>query len=153
MSLIVGLALTAFVLFFFEIFVPGGVLAMVGGLFLLAAAVLTYTEYGFIWAISLFLLGLVAAIGLFFLEIRFITHTPFGKQLFLQNTISASLNPRADEKLVGEEGVTLTTLSPGGKVRIKEAVYTAAALGGFLDKGTPVRVVRSETFKLIVEKI
>ncbi|MEY3000486.1 MAG: hypothetical protein RL648_700 [Verrucomicrobiota bacterium] len=152
MSLIIGLALTAFILFFFEIFVPGGVLAMAGGLFLLAASVVTYTEYGFIWAIALFFLGLIAAIGLFFLEIRFITHTPFGKQLSLQSTISARLNPLADEKLVGEAGVTLTTLSPGGKVRVKGAVHTAAALGGFLDKGTPVRVVRIEPFKLIVEK-
>jgi membrane-bound ClpP family serine protease len=152
MTLIIGLALTAFVLFFFEIFVPGGILAAVGGLFLLGASVVTYTEYGAIWAIALFFLGLLAAVGLFFLEIRFITHTPFGKQLSLQDTVSARLNPLADQNLIGEEGVTLTTLAPSGKVRVNDTTLIAAAQSGFIEKGTPIRVVRIETFKLIVER-
>lgn len=152
MTLIVGLLLTAFILFFFEIFVPGGVLAAIGSLFLLGASVLTYTEYGVIWAIALFFVGLLAAVGLFFLEIRFITRTRFGNQLSLQQTISAKLNPLADEKLIGEDGVTLTTLAPGGKVEIQGASFTAAAQGGYLEKGTPIRVVRIDPFKLIVDK-
>jgi membrane-bound serine protease (ClpP class) len=152
MTLIVGLVITAFVLFFFEIFLPGGVLAVIGGILLLTASALAYTEFGPAWAALLFFGGLIGALVMFFLEIRFISRSRFGRQLSLQTSISAQLNPRDDEKLVGTEGVTLTILAPSGKVELDGRIYTASAQSGFLEKGVPVRVIRSETFKLIVEK-
>ena len=152
MSIVIGLAVTAFVLFFFEIFVPGGLLAVLGGLFLLAAAAVAYTEWGLIWAVSIFFGGLVMALVMFFLEIRLIANTRFGQQLSLQSTIAAQLNPKADDKLVGTEGVTLTILAPTGRVELGGKVYTASAEDGYLEKGVPIRVLRSETFKLIVAK-
>jgi len=152
MTLIIGLLITAFILFFFEIFLPGGVLAIGGGLLLLTASVLTAQEFGLVWGVLLLCLGVIAALVMFFLEIRFISNSRFGKQLALQNTIAARLNPREDENLVGKEGVTLTILAPTGKVEVDGRSYTASAVGGFLDKGIPVLVTRSETFKLIVDK-
>lgn len=152
MTLLIGLLITAFVLFFFEIFLPGGVLAVLGGILLLAASGVAYNEYGLIWALVVFFLGLIGALVMFFLEIRLLSKTRFGKQLSLQTAISAKLNPKADENLVGMEGVTLTILAPSGKVDINGQDHTASALDGFLEKGVPVRVVRTETFKLIVEK-
>ena len=152
MSLIIGLIVTAFVLFFFEIFLPGGVLAVLGGILLLAASVMAYTELGLAWAIVIFACGLLGALMMFFLEIRFISKSRFGRQLSLQSTISAKLNPKDDDKLVGSEGVTLTILAPTGRVQIDGRVYTAFAEDGFLEKGVPVRVIRTETFKLIVVK-
>lgn len=152
MSLIIGLIITAFVLFFFEIFLPGGVLAVLGGLMLLAGSVLTYNEFGLPWAVLVFSVGLIGALIMFFLEIRFISRSRFGKQLALQSTVSAKLNPLDDEKLIGMEGVTLTILAPSGKVEVEGRPYTAKAESGFLEKGVPVRVLRTETFKLIVEQ-
>ena len=152
MSLLVGLIITAFVLFFFEIFLPGGVLAVLGGILLLAASGVAYTEFGLVWGIMVLFLGLVGALLMFFIEIRLLSKTRFGRQLSLQSSISAKLNPKADEKLVGQEGVTLTILAPSGKVEIAGKTHTAAALDGYLEKGAPIRVVRTETFKLIVEK-
>jgi membrane-bound ClpP family serine protease len=152
MSLVIGLVITAFVLFFFEIFVPGGLLAVLGGLFLLAASAVAYTEWGLAAAIGLFFTGIVLALVMFFLEIRLIAHTRFGRQLSLQSTIAAKLNPKEDESLVGSEGVTLTILAPTGKVEIGGTVYTASAEDGFLEKGVPIQVRRSETFKLIVSR-
>lgn len=152
MTLLIGLLITAFVLFFFEIFLPGGILAILGGLFLLGASVLAYTEYGVLWAVLVFIFGLIGAFVMFFLEIRFISSTRFGEQLSLKQAVTAKLNPKADEKLVGEEGVTLTTLAPTGKVSVHGVTHTATAQSGFLEKGTPVTILRSETFKLIVER-
>ena len=152
MSLIIGLIVTAFVLFFFEIFLPGGVLAVIGGMFLLLASILAYQELGLFWALGIFSLGMVGALVLFFLEIRFISRTSFGKQLSLQSSISARLNPLEGEKLEGQEGVTLTVMAPTGKVEVQGSPYTAVAEDGFLEKGVPVRVIRSETFKLIVTR-
>lgn len=153
MSLIIGLIITAFVLFFFEIFLPGGVLAVIGGLLLLTASAVACGELGIIWSICILIFGLIGALVMFFLEIRFIANTRFGRQLSLQSSVSANLNPRADEKLIGKPGVTLTILAPTGKVEIDGKSYTAFAQDGYLGKGAAIRVVRTETFKLIVEKL
>ena len=153
MTLIIGLLVTAFILFFFEIFLPGGVLAVIGGIILLTACAMTYSEFGITWAIALLILGLVGALIMFFLEIRLIAHTRFGRQFALKSTIAARLNPRADEALVGRSGIAQTTLAPTGKVRIDDKTYVAQAEDGFLEKGHAVKVVRIETFKLIVTRI
>jgi membrane-bound ClpP family serine protease len=153
MSLMIGLIITAFVLFFFEIFVPGGVLAIIGAMLLLAASVVAYSELGFAVAVVIFLGGLLSALAMFFLEIQLLSRTRLGQQLALKSTIAAKLNPKADEKLAGQEGVTLTILAPTGRVVVGGATYTASAQDGFIEKGVPVRVLRSETFKLIVQRI
>lgn len=159
MTLIIGLVATAFLLFFLEIFTPGGILALLGAILILLASVLAYGEWGFFPAVLIFLFGLVGAVVMFFIEIRFLSRTPLGKQLSLQSTISNSLTSWAGddlsgtgEKLVGSEGVTLTTLAPGGKVQVNGKIYTAAAEDGYLEKGAPIRVLRNETFKLIVQR-
>lgn len=150
MTLIVGLLLTAFILFFFEIFLPGGVLAVIGGILLLVAASLTYTEFGLIAAIGVLIGGLVGALTMFFVEIRFISNSRFGNQLSLKQSIDAKVNQQPREKLVGCEGVTLTTLAPSGRVEIDGEVRTAYSEDGFLEKDTPVKVLRSSPFHLIV---
>lgn len=153
MTLIIGLLVTAFILFFFEIFVPGGVLAVAGGILLLAACAVVYTDYGIVWAVTLLIGGLVAALLMFFLEIRLISNTRFGKQFALQSTIAAKLNPLADPALVGMEATTVTTLAPTGKIRVGDKTYVAQIEDGFIEKGNTVKVVRIETFKLIVARI
>jgi membrane-bound ClpP family serine protease len=152
MSLIIALVVTAFILFFFEIFLPGGVLAVIGGMLLLTGSFLTYSEYGLLPALLLAVGGTVAALLLFFIEIRFIANTRFGEQLSLRRTISARLNPGPKENLAGQKGVALTTLAPTGKVEVNDVAYTAACEDGYLEKGTPVVVVRHAPFKLIVAK-
>lgn len=152
MELIIGLILIAFVLFFLEIFMPGGVLAIIGGLLLLAASWITFDEYGVIPAAVMLFATAVLGVVMFFVEVRILTRSPLGKQFRLETQITASVNPKQDEALVGMSGVTLTTLVPSGKVQVQNKVYQASALEGYLEKGTPVTVVRSETFKLIVAK-
>lgn len=152
MSLIIGLIITAFVLFFFEIFLPGGILAVLGGLMLLAAAAVSYDEFGLAVAVAILFFGLLGALVMFFLEIKFISKTRFGRQLSLRSVISGSMNPLKDKNLITKEGVTLTVMAPSGKVEIEGIPYTAAAEEGFLDKGVPIRVLRVETFKIIVTR-
>jgi membrane-bound serine protease (ClpP class) len=152
MSLIVGLLVTAFVLFFFEIFLPGGVLAVIGGVLLLIASALSYTEYGLLVALLILFGGLLGALGLFFVEVRFIANSRFGEQLSLQRSIDSKVSWGTSDDLVNREGVTLTTLAPSGKVQIDGETYTAHAEDGYLSKDTPVTVLRNTPFHLIVSK-
>ncbi len=152
MELIIGLILIAFALFFLEIFLPGGLLAIVGGMLLLAASWLTFDAYGIIPAALMLFATMVLGIVMFFVEVRLLTRSPLGKQFRLDSQITASVNPKEDDRIVGMSGVTLTTLAPSGKVQIEHKVYQASSQEGYLEKGTPITVVRSETFKLIVAK-
>lgn len=152
MTTILVLLFFALLFFFLEIFLPGGLLALLGGALVLAAAWTAYGDYGLAVAVAIGIGGGVLGLVLFFVEIRILTRSPMGHQLRLESRVEERLNPRASDELVGMEGVTLTTLAPSGRVQIEGKVYTAASDGGLLEKGTPVRVVRSDTFKLIVTR-
>lgn len=154
MSMILTLLVIAFLLFFFEIFAPGGILALVGAIVVLWASGLAFVEFGFFGAIGIFLIGALGGIALFFLEIYLIQRTGMGRQLSLGTAITSQTNPVTVESrnLVGKHGVTLTRLAPAGKVRIDGQSHTALSRGSYLEEGVDVRVVRAETFNLIVEK-
>ncbi len=152
MTLIIGLLITAFILFFFEIFLPGGVLAVIGGILLLVSAGLAYTEFGLFAGLLILAGGILGAVAMFFAEIRFISNSRFGNQLSLKQSIDAKVNQQPREKLVGCEGVTLTILAPSGRVSIDGKPHTAYAEDGYLEKNVPVKVLRSSPFHLIVIK-
>ena len=52
----------------------------------------------------------------------------------------------------GDEGVSLTTLRPSGKVRINNRKVDAVTQGDFIDPDTPIQVVRVSAGRVIVEK-
>ena len=97
----------------------------------------------------------------------------FGAMLYLSSKIGSrgmlrkmALNTSMDKKdgyigvsmtevaLVNKTGTAHTVLRPSGKVRIDDKVYDAVSTDGtFIEKGSPVRVVRYETGQVYVESI
>lgn len=55
--------------------------------------------------------------------------------------------------LVGDMGVAHTPLRPGGKGRFGERTIDVLACGDFLDRGTPIRVVRVTGNQVLVETV
>ena len=53
--------------------------------------------------------------------------------------------------LIGTTGTALTVLRPSGKVLIDGEVYDGVSESGFIEKGSPVRVVRFENAQVYVE--
>lgn len=53
--------------------------------------------------------------------------------------------------LVGERGEARTPLRPSGKVEVDGSLYDALSGAGFIDPGTPVRIVRATTWQVVVE--
>jgi len=53
----------------------------------------------------------------------------------------------------GDEGISLTTLRPSGKVRIRDRKVDAVTQGDFIDPATQVRVIRVTAGHVIVETI
>ena len=97
----------------------------------------------------------------------------FGAMLYLSSKIGSrgmlrkmALNTSMDKNdgyigvsmtevaLVNKTGTAHTVLRPSGKVRIDDKVYDAVSTdGAFIEKGSPVRVVRYETGQVYVESV
>lgn len=151
MSTILGLLGIALFLFFLEIFVPGGILAVLGGFLIIAASGVGFQEYGVITGLSVLVGGSLIAVLFFYFELKFIGSSPIGRKIFGSHSVSSGKSGLdADPGLVGAEGVTLTKLVPGGKVKIGDIIYPATSMDGYLTKDTIVIVREIGAFTLKV---
>jgi len=102
------------------------------------------------------LLALVISAGLLALLVRFLPHTLVWNRLAVGGAVPGSgVAPEVTDELaslVGREGVAATALFPSGQVEIDGRRYEARLEVGFVEAGTPVRVVRRTDFSLIVEE-
>ncbi|AOS45053.1 hypothetical protein Verru16b_02122 [Lacunisphaera limnophila] len=142
------------VLLFFEVVVPGAILGIIGGIFMLIGCGLAFTAYG-VGGGALAVLVAVLLLGLtFYLEFYVLPRTRIGRKMFLDSTVrGASHQPPAQAAdVVGQLGEALTPLAPSGFVLIGGKRYEAASQSGLLPKGAPVKVVGVDTFRLTVSK-
>lgn len=167
MSLIAALIIIALVLFFFEIFIPGGILAVLGASLLLIASILTYAQYGWDPAVFVFVSSALLSIAFFFFEIKILPKLPIGRHLILGNPPaqrpsaggnSPALPPEGAKQsgsgpLVGQTGEALTRMVPTGQVRVGTLAVEAISLSGMLPQGTPVQVVQQDAFRVLVKRV
>ncbi len=59
--------------------------------------------------------------------------------------------PRED--LVGHQGVAITDLRPAGTIRVGTERLDVVSDVGFVSKGTPVRIIRTESYRHVVEPL
>lgn len=52
---------------------------------------------------------------------------------------------------VGDEGVTISKISPMGKARFNEDYYEVKSYSGYIDPNTPVIIAKIESNKIIVK--
>ncbi len=152
MAGIIALAILALVFATFEIFIPGGILAGLAFLSLLAASMLAFQNYGLAEAVLTFSFSLVIIVLAVVLELRIIQKTRLRERFVLSGSIQGrTLEPKKEEdSLVGQTGETVTPLSPTGLVRIGEKTYESASKSGRLSLGESVRVIGRDNFRILV---
>jgi membrane-bound serine protease (ClpP class) len=164
------LILTGITLIIFEVFViPGFGLAGVAGFACLTAGLyltltnVTIPQYSWdydrlaevAWT---FIMGLVAFTVFVFVTLRVFPQTPFYRMVVLGTTQDTDLGFTAQTAemalaAVGLEGVTSSMLRPAGKGRFNGKLFDIVSRGDFLDKGVPVRIVRAEGNRYVVEAV
>lgn len=152
-TLVIALIVIAFLLFFLEVFAPGGVLGLLGACSLIAASVLAYDTLGFVGSAAILIGGGFAAFVLFFVQIKLMAKSKFGRSIQHQDQQLAQTNPVGRDDLVGKTGIALTTMAPSGRVKIDNETFEAASNSGLINKQATVEVVRSEHLKLIVREL
>ena len=141
-------------LFVLEIFIPGGIAGLFGGLLCLLAAWRAVAVFDGWVGLALALLAIVVACGMVFLVVRVFPSTRVGKKLSLDTDLKES---RADDlslaSLKGAEGVADTQLRPAGFATIGGRRVDVVTRGDEIPAGTPVRVVEIEGNRVVVARL
>ena len=105
-------------------------------------------------------LGLVGAVGVIMLLMRYFPETKLGGLLILKEAVpaGASINGPVSEEhhegvsYIGWEGESTTDLRPAGKGRFQGRLLDIITEGEFLPKDTPVVVTKQEGSRIVVRK-
>jgi membrane-bound ClpP family serine protease len=154
MNAIILLFLIGTLLLAGEVFVPGAILGIIGGLFMLGGCILSFMDFGpagglLATGVAVLLLG-----SMLYIELIWLPKTRLGKKLIVHSTVSATSQPPvADlQAVVGKEAVALTPLAPSGYVLVEGRRYEGFSQSGHMPKGATLRVIGLDNFRLILTK-
>jgi len=140
------------VLLWLEFYLPGGIFAILSGVFLIAAqvSIWTHTEslaYTFVF----FIVTCILAIAVVDLAIKRIRRSAKNDSFYLSKDQEGYVGAEYSKNMIGKKGVTLTEFGPSGYVLIDGERYAAVCRGPYLDKGVEVQVIAGESGHLIVK--
>ena len=136
-----------------EIFLPGGILGMIGGLALLVAMVIGFKVFGADGGMLSAVAIVVVSTVYLFLVMKFLPHSPIGRMVTLTSSTNYRSMPKERNALVGQQGETQTDLRPGGFARINGKRVDVVAEGGWIEKGARVTVVGVEGARVVVREV
>ena len=150
---IIVLVIVGFLLLAAEVFVPGMVLGLLGGLSLAGAVTVAYMYYGAVTGSIVFaavcvvtLTGIIAWLSMF-------PRTAIGRRIMLQKSLVKGVGERtAPSELMGAQGHALTPLRPAGTASIGGKKVDVVAESGFIARDEPIVVVREEGLRIVVRK-
>lgn len=154
MDTIIGLLVAAFILVFFEVILPGGILGVIAALCVILASWFAGAEYGAGIGVLTFAGSVVAIAILVFIEFKLLARTSLGSAFFLKSSVTGHSNiAPAEAAIIGREGIALTRLNPTGKVTIDGQSYEAHSQDGYIEANQTIQVVAQDNFKLIIKKL
>jgi len=152
MTAILLLAGVGFGLLLTEMFLPGGVLGVLGGLALLAAVGLGYSEFGAMGGTVLLCgLGTATLIG-FCIWMAVFPRTAVGRRLTLGRTLTTGDTMPTSSPLIGCEGVAITPLRPAGTARIEGRRVDVVAESELIEIGAEIEVIAAEGARVVVRR-
>jgi membrane-bound ClpP family serine protease len=135
-----------------EVFLPGGIAGVIGGIALLGGSALAFREFGFTGGLAAVIAAVVLLGLMLYFELVVVPKTAVGKKMVVQSVIESTSQPLPAKlsDVLDKSAEALTTLSPSGYVLIDGQRYEAFCRSGHAVKGSTLRVVGVDTFRLIV---
>ena len=153
MNLIVLLFILGLVFLFFEVFTPGPICGILGGMTFLAGIGVAATQYGGMGGLVAGVAALAAGCATLYAELVWLPKTRFAKKFAVQSTSGTTIRQQAvDATFVGKAAEAVTTLAPSGYVLVDGKRYEAFCQSGHAERGAPLRVTGLDNFRLIVTK-
>jgi membrane-bound serine protease (ClpP class) len=152
---ILTVAVLGLLCIFAEVFLPGGVLGILGWLLIGTSVVAAYQLWGFSAPFVLLLVGFVTAgVILYAIAIKLMPNTAIGKLIFLRNTQKGyNVSVPKEQEMLGKEGVALSFLRPTGFAEIDGMRVNVVTEGEFVDKDARIKVCDLKDNYLVVREI
>lgn len=153
MAIILLLGIVGIALIFFEFFLPGAILAVIGTITLLVSVGVFFAQYPAFWGI-VYMLAILLAVFLACKLALWHLKRSHGKSNFYHGQDQEGYMASSfDASLIGNEGTVSTELKPAGHILIEGNLYQAVSETGFISKGIPVLIVGGKGAHYIVREI
>lgn len=152
-STVITLLAVGIVLLGFEVIVPGAILGIIAAVVMLVGVIIAFVEHGSSGGLLALAVALFGILALLYFEFRILPRTSIGRRMFLDKAIDGTSQApvaRNAAQVVGHEAVAVTALGPTGLVEVDGRRYEARCDSGFAEAGARLKVVRVETFQLVV---
>ena len=143
------LVVIGLVLLGFEIFVPGGLLGLIGFIALASAIVIAFTSINTTAGVLSLIGTFVVAMVYMYLWVVVFPRTRLGKKFELSDSVEGKGTGDYDD-LIEQLGEAVTDLRPAGIARIGGQRVDVVARTGYIDAGTAVQVVDVEGNRVTV---
>ncbi|MCY7782654.1 MULTISPECIES: NfeD family protein [unclassified Bacillus (in: firmicutes)] len=143
------------ILILLEIFLPGGIIGLLG-LGAIVASLFLAAESFTVMAVSLLIASAVSITAFILLTRVLGKRMKFFKKLILNdstNTESGYVSNQTRTDLMGKVGVTFTPLRPAGTVIIDDERLDVVSEGSFTEKDKKVKVIKVEGSRIVVREI
>ena len=154
MNTILLLFLLGLVFLFFEVFTPGPIFGLLGGLTLMGGITMAFINYGGNVGLLTAVGAIVAVAATLYAELVWLPKTRFAQKLSIKSTsgaIDRSL-PVPPGEVIGKDAEALTTLAPSGYVLVEGRRYEAFSQSGHVARGEQLCVAGLDNLRLIVTK-
>jgi membrane-bound ClpP family serine protease len=136
-----------------EVVVPGAILGIIGGVFMLIGVVVAFDQFGSNGG-ALAVIAAIALVGLtLYLELVLLPRSRLAKAFSMTATVAGRSQPAiAERAVIGKRVVAVTPLTPSGMVELEGRRYEAFARSGHVQAGAQLDIVDLDNFRLIVSK-
>ena len=131
-----------------EFYLPGGIMAIIGTILILAGFTISFIQNGANVTIILIVLVMIALFVLIKLTLSDLTKS----SIRLNNDQKGFTSVKTEKRFIGEVGTAVTDMSPSGRISILERNLQARSTSGFIEKGDLVKVVSVDMGTYIVIK-
>jgi membrane-bound serine protease (ClpP class) len=151
-STVIALATAGIALLFLEMFLPGMIAGIIGGILLISAVYVAYCDVGIeAGNITLVAAAAITAALWWWWAAKF-RQTEFGRRMTLTASDTGTSQADGLAQLAGQTGTTITPLRPSGTILVAGRRVDAITGGEFIEHGTCVRIIRAEGSAVIVHR-
>ncbi len=152
MGLFFLLLATGLLLLGAEVYVPGGVLGVIGAAALVGAMGVSFSAFGPQAGFAVAVLIIVASGVFLLLWVRFFPHTAMGKKMTLSKTGKDFKSTSGHAALLNQPGVAITDLRPSGLAEIGGQRVDVLADGVYIPAKARLVVIAVEGARILVRE-
>ena len=154
---IILLLLVGFLLVFVELFIPGGIVGLIGAVLMTIAVWLCFEQYGPHQGIAVLFISILATITLVIFFFKRLPHSTVGQWIILGEENSKEKGYHSDsflkEELLGKEGISESKLRPAGIAQIEGKRFDVVTEGDFIEPNNRIRVIQVDANRIVVVRV